>query len=88
MTTTELIGIVAKNTGTTKKQTKTTVNVMLSVMADSLRAGQNITITGFGTFRVVTRSARSGRNPQNGEVIQIPERRKVMFKASKQLRNL
>jgi DNA-binding protein HU-beta len=56
------------------------------VIKDSLAKGVNVTITGFVTFKVKHRAARSGRNPQTGKPIQIPASNVVTFSAGKTLK--
>ena len=48
-----------------------------------LRRGENIEIRGFGTYKIVKRKARTGRNPKNSELVQIPEKNAVRWKMSK-----
>jgi DNA-binding protein HU-beta len=52
-----------------------------------LKKGDKLTLTGFGTFSVVKRSARKGRNPQTGKEIKIPARKVARFKAGKLLKS-
>ena len=53
--------------------------------SDTLKQGDSIRLPGIGTFKVVERAARMGRNPRTGEQISIPARRQVKFTASKSL---
>lgn len=53
---------------------------------DALEKGETVTLIGFGTYSVVERKARTGRNPQTGKEIQIPAKKSVKFKAGKGLR--
>lgn len=64
-----------------KDQTILEIEKQLSEM----KPGGKITIVGFGTFSVVRRDARTGRNPQTGQAIQIPAKNTVKFKAGKPL---
>jgi DNA-binding protein HU-beta len=52
-----------------------------------LKKGDKLTLTGFGTFSVVKRKARTGRNPQTGKEIKIPARKVAKFKAGNLLKN-
>ena len=74
MTKEELIVEVAKRTGTSKKETKETVNTVLDVIRDELASGEDarINLSGFGIFDNVRRVARKGRNPATGESMDIP----------------
>ena len=59
---------------------------ILNVLSEELVKGGSITLVGFGTFKVVQRKAKTGRNPQNGETIKIPPKKVVLFKPSKTLK--
>lgn len=85
-TKTELIAEVAKRTGTSRAATKRTIDAFLDEVLDTMREGARLPIEGFGTFEVVTRGARKGRNPRTGEEIDIPERPKVKFVPGKHLK--
>ena len=80
----QLIEAVAKNT-CTKKEAQTAVETLLGAIRDSLKNKEPVTISGFGTFKVKETKARMGRNPKTGESIQIPAKKKIAFKASKEL---
>lgn len=54
-------------------------------ITEAVKAGENVSIPGFGKFRTKTRPARKGRNPQTGAEIEIPERTVVQFAAGKRL---
>jgi len=91
MTKLELIDAVAEETELTKKDTKKTINTAIDTIMDYL-AGEakkseddrdNVQIIGFGTFEVSDRAERTGRNPQTGEEITIPERKVPTFRAGK-----
>lgn len=86
MTKTELINKVADKAGMTKKMAAQAVESILSEIKDTLVKGEKLSLIGFGTFEVRERSARSGRNPQTGETIEIPASKAPAFKASKALK--
>ena len=50
---------------------------------EALSRGENIEIRGFGTYKIKERKARTGRNPKNSEIIQIPEKKAIKWKMSK-----
>ena len=77
---------VTNYTGLTKTESREAVSAIISVITDSLARGERVTLVGFGTFQVGTRKARTGRNPQTGESIQIPAKKVPVFKAGKGLR--
>ena len=57
--------------------------IILSEITNSLCEGKNIEIRGFGTYKIVNRKARIGRNPKNSQAVQIPEKRAIKWKMSK-----
>jgi len=83
----ELIEAVAKTT-CTKKEAQTAVESVFDAIKGSLKKKDPVAISGFGTFRVKETKARMGRNPKTGESIQIPAKKKVAFKASKELKSI
>lgn len=82
----ELVEEVARQTGLTKKVSKEAVDAVISTIADSLSKREKITLVGFGSFKVMTRKSRRGRNPRTGEEIQIPAKEVPKFDAGKDLR--
>ena len=86
MTKAELVDkIYAKANLPTKAKTEEALDAVIAALRDALIEGDSITFTGFGSFKIVTRAARKGRNPRTGEQISIPARRQVKFTASKSL---
>jgi nucleoid DNA-binding protein len=59
-----------------------------AIIREALAQGQGISLSGLGSFSVVLRAARMGRNPGTGESIAIPARRRIHFKTAKGLREL
>ena len=82
----ELIEQVSNQTGLTKKTSREAVDVVTSVITDSLARQEKVTLVGFGTFQVRERKARRGRNPQTGETIQISAKEVPKFVPGKGLR--
>jgi len=82
----ELIEEVTNQTGLTKKTSRETIDATISVISDALARGEKVTLVGFGTFRVIRRKARRGRNPQTGKAIQISAKKAPKFRAGKALR--
>lgn len=82
----ELIEIVAKKANLTNKGAKEVMRVLLNTIRDSLKRGEKVVITGFGTFSSRSRRARKGRNPKTGATITIPARKAPGFTAGKSLR--
>ncbi len=82
----ELVEEVAGKVGLTKKDANNVVDAITSAITDTLAMNEKVTLVGFGTFQVVERKARTGRNPQTGDKIQIPAKKVPKFKAGKGLR--
>lgn len=88
MTKTEFVAAVAAELEVPKTVAAEVVDAFLTVTTDLLRAGDKVTFPGFGTFNVVERAARKGRNPQTGAEIKIAASRSGKFTAGKNLKNL
>ena len=71
----------------TKTDTAAVVEGFLASVISAMQRGERIEIRGFGTFKVVTRASRTGRNPKTSEVVKIPERPVPVFKPSRELRS-
>lgn len=84
----DLVAHVASKTGATKKMAAEAVEAFLGAVSGSLKKGDSVTLTGFGTFKVVTRKARTGRNPQTGATIKIPTTKVPRFSAGKALKQV
>ena len=69
-----------------KKAAKDALEGFISIITKGLANGEKITLTGFGTFEVVDRKARKGRNPKTGEPIDIEASRVPRFVAGKTLK--
>lgn len=87
MTKTEFVGKIAEKTGFTKTDAEKAVNAFLETITDTLKAGDKVTFTGFGSFEVAAREAREGRNPQTGATMQIKASKAPKFKAGKSLKD-
>lgn len=81
MSRTTIVKAVASETSESKRTVEGIVAAFLAQVATNLGKGTKVTLGGFGTFRVRTRKARTGRHPGTGERIAIPARRVVGFKA-------
>jgi nucleoid DNA-binding protein len=86
MTKMQLIDEVAKVT-CSKKEAGLAVSETLAAIQKALKKGEAVTLTGFGTFSVTKRKARTGRNPQTGASIKIAARKVPVFKAGKGLKD-
>ncbi len=83
----ELIDRVAEDTGLSKAESGRAVEATFDGITRALAGGDQVTLAGFGTFRVRDRAARSGRNPQTGATLQIPASKAPAFKAGKALKD-
>jgi len=81
----ELISAIAEKTKGTKVQTKNVLEAFMEVTAETLKKGDKIALVGFGTFSIVRRTARTGRNPRTKKEILIPAKNVVKFKAGSEL---
>ena len=70
-----------------EKVAEKTATAVLDTIMEEVKAGNVVTIQGFGTFKTVEVAERKGRNPQTGAEITIPAHKKVVFKPSKQFKN-
>ena len=83
----ELIEAVAEGTGLAKSDAARAVEAVLGTVTETLQKGDQVALSGFGTFVVKERAARTGRNPRTGESIAIPASRVPAFKAGKALKD-
>ena len=81
----DLINEVAKVVST-KKEAQSAVDCVLASITKTMKKGEDVTLTGFGTFKVVKRKARNGRNPSTGEAIKIEATKAPKFTAGKLLK--
>jgi len=83
----ELIDAVALSADISKAAAGRALDATIDTIAETLRSGDQVTLVGFGTFQVKDRAARTGRNPQTGEAIQIKAAKVPSFKAGKALKD-
>lgn len=83
----ELIAGIAKEANVSEVEAGKVLAAFIKVTQEALKADDKVQITGFGTFEVVTREAREGRNPFSGETMQIPASRAPRFKAGKSFKD-
>lgn len=87
MTKTEMIVAVAEKTGMTKKDADKAVTAVMETVTETLKKGEKVTLTGFGTFEMRTRAAHAGINPKTKAPITIAESKAPVFKAGKSLKD-
>ncbi|MBC7827405.1 MAG: HU family DNA-binding protein [Chitinophagaceae bacterium] len=81
----QLIDAIAEKAGLTKADAKKSLDAFVEATSEALKNGDRVALIGFGSFSVTSRSARSGRNPQSGQTITIPEKKVVKFKPGAEL---
>ncbi|MFK4293046.1 DNA-binding protein HU-beta [Bacillus sp. RC240] len=86
MNKTELTKMVAEKAELTQKDAAVATQAVLGAITNALANEEKVQILGFGTFEVRERSARTGRNPQTGEEMQIAASKVPAFKAGKELK--
>ncbi|MEJ2287722.1 MAG: HU family DNA-binding protein [Deinococcales bacterium] len=84
----DLVDMVADETGLSKKSVKETMDALLETMSSQIGKGVKVTLTGFGTFEVRKRKARTGVKPGTTEKIKIPASKYPAFKAGKSLKDV
>lgn len=87
MNTAELIDRVAAEHGVAKEHAKKILDSALAAIGTAASAGEEVTLAGFGRFKVTDRAERQGRNPATGETITIPASKKLAFTAAKNIRD-
>ncbi len=81
----DLIETIASSAKISKAAAERGLNSMLTMMSVAMEGGERVTLAGFGSFTVVDRAPRKGRNPKTGEVVPIPSRKAVKFRPGRNL---
>lgn len=84
----DLVAAMADKAEISKKDAENALKAFTDVVAEELKKGEKIQLVGFGTFEVSERAARTGRNPQTGEEMNIPASKAPKFKAGKALKDM
>ncbi len=87
MTKAEMVETVASKVDLPRAVAERAVNTVFEEVTEALKQGDKVNISGFGTFSISERKARTGRNPKTGETIQIAASRAAKFKAGKTLKD-
>lgn len=82
----DLIYVIANKANISKGDAGVALDAVLEEITEALKKGERVSISGFGTFSVGSRTARTGRNPQTGATIQIPASKSPKFKPGKALK--
>ena len=81
----ELVDAIASKAGLTKVDAKKGLDATMEAVSEALKAGDKVSLVGFGSFAVSERNARTGRNPQTGKTIDIAAKKVVRFKPGAEL---
>ncbi len=87
MNKTELVDLIADKADISKSSAARALEAAIAGITDALRAGDQVSLVGFGTFAVKQRAERQGRNPKTGELLNIAASRSPGFKPGKALRD-
>lgn len=82
-----LVNAIMTESGVSKKVAEDAVKMVTSGIEQALKAGQDVSLIGFGKFEVKEMPARTGRNPQTGEEMKIPAKKAVKFKVGQKLKS-
>jgi DNA-binding protein HU-beta len=83
----DLVKLTAINTGATIKATDETISSFIDEINSALKSGDEVRVSGLGTFNVSERAARKGRNPSTGAPMDFPASKNVKFKAAQSLKD-
>lgn len=81
----ELIAAISEKADINKSKAAAALDTVIASIGSALRAGDKVTLVGFGTFSVVARGPRTGRNPRDGKAIKIAAKKVAKFKPGKKL---
>ncbi len=87
MTKADLVNSIAEKAGLSKADAEKALKAFTDAITEALKAGEKVSLVGFGTFSVGERAARTGQNPQTGAKINIPAAKVPKFKAGKALKD-
>ena len=83
----DLVNTIATKTGNTKVACEMMLNAFVETVEESLKKGEDVSLIGFGSFKVVDTKAKMGRNPKTGKELKIPAGKKVKFTIGKVLKD-
>jgi len=83
----DLVNAIAEQAGLSKADAEKALKAFTGAVTNALKAGEKVSLVGFGTFSVGQRAARTGKNPQTGAKIKIPAAKTPKFKAGKALKD-
>ena len=82
----QLVDYIADQVDCTKADAERMVNAFVEAVTETLKKGDKVSLTGFGTFGVTHRKARDARNPRTGDVVHVPAMNTAKFKVGKKLK--
>ena len=82
----DLVNLVSEKTGISKEAAGKAQKAVIEAISSTLEKGDSVSLIGFGSFKVIDRAAREGRNPSTGKKMQIPATKAVKFTPSKVLK--
>jgi DNA-binding protein HU-beta len=88
MNKTDLIRSISDSTGLKNTEATRVVDAVFDTISATLRRGEQVSISGFGTFVAKTKAAREGRNPATGQPIHIPARTSAAFKPATAMKDM
>ena len=83
----DVVNSIVEKTGLSKKDASAALEAVGATICEALSNGDSVGLIGFGTFEAKERPARTGRNPQTGDPLEIPAKTVPVFKAGKKLRD-
>ena len=83
----ELTNKIAEKAGVSKKAAAEVIDAFTATVTETVASGDKVQLIGFGTFEVSERAARTGKNPQTGEKMNIPASKSMKFKAGKAVKD-
>ena len=83
----DIINTISSKTGNTKVASEDFLNSFTETILETLSKGEDVSLIGFGSFKVVSTKAKTGRNPRTGKEIKIPAGKKVKFTVGKVLKD-
>lgn len=86
LTKSEMMNHLMDELSMTRQESRLFVDTFFAQLSDSLKAGYQVKLSGFGNFELKEKTARPGRNPKTGETVRVSARRVVTFKAGQKMR--
>ena len=88
MTRADIVERIYEKVGLSKKEAQEIIEIIIDTISETLKEGEPVKISGFGTFMVRKKAPRKGRNPKTGEEVEISARRVITFRPSNILKEM